>query len=425
MTYKEKLLNRAKKVLVGGVNSPIRALTRPEQLLAVKGKGPYIYDESLGKLVDYVLGYGPLILGHAHPEVKKAIIESIEHGWLYGATSPLEISLAEKILTHVYPGGKIRFVNSGTEATMLALRLARAYTGRNLIVKFDGCYHGAHDYLLVSAGSAAGHLGVPKSPGIPSEVSRLTLIAEYNDPGGLEEIFSKYGDQIAGVIVEPVIGNYGVISPSKGFLLKLRKLTEKYGTVLIFDEVITGFRLSLGGAQEYFGIRADLVTLGKIIGGGLPIGAVAGRREIMDLITPVGKVFNAGTFNGHPLAMAAGLATIRVLEKEGLGRAVDHARALEDIIRESLDSAGITYSVNRIGPMMQFYLGVENVEKPSDIPPQSKDLYTRIHEEMTRHGVLIAPSQLEALFTSIVHGDNEAELFHQAYSNAVRRVLKG
>ncbi len=425
MVEKEELLKRAKEVLVGGVNSPIRALTRPEQLLVAMGQGPYIYDESLGKLVDYVLGYGPLILGHAHPEVRKAIIEAVEYGWLYGATSPLEISLAEKILEHVYPGGKIRFVNSGTEATMLALRLARAYTGRDLIIKFDGCYHGAHDYLLVSAGSAAGHLGVPKSPGIPLEVSKLTLIAEYNDPGGLEDIFLEYGDRIAGVIVEPVIGNYGVIPPSKEFLFKLRKLTEKYGAVLIFDEVITGFRLSLGGAQEYFGVKADLVTLGKIIGGGLPIGAVAGRREIMDLITPVGKVFNAGTFNGHPLVMAAGLSTMDVLEKEGLGRAVKHARAIEDIIRDILDSAGVTYAVNRVESMLQFYLGVENVEKPSDIPSQSKDLYIRIHEEMTRHGVLIAPSQLEALFTSIVHGDNEAALFYQAYNNAVRRVLKG
>ena len=420
----EEILERAYRVLVGGVNSTVRAFTRPRPLVVVRGRGPYIYDAGLGRLLDYVLGYGPLILGHAHPEVAGAVGEVLRDGWLFGATTPLEVELAERIVSHVYPGGMARFVNSGTEATMLAIRLARAVTGRELILKFDGCYHGAHDYVLVGAGSAAAHIGVPKSPGIPACVAERTLVAEYNDLEGVERLFEERGDEIAAVIVEPVIGNMGVIPPARGFLEGLRRLTREHGALLIMDEVITGFRLSLGGAQEYYGVRADLVTLGKIIGGGFPVGAVVGPREIMENLTPRGRVFNAGTFNGHPASMAAGLATIRVLERSGaLVRAAEHARMVEEAVREVLDSLGAAYALNRVESMMQVFIGVDRVERPSQARMADARAYTRIHEELVRRGVLVAPSQYEAIFTSAVHGEEELDLFRRAFREAARTVL--
>ena len=422
---KDAVLERARRVLVGGVDSPVRRLYKPEPLLAVGGEGPYIYDARLGRLVDYVLGYGPLILGHRHPEVVRALVDVLSTGWLYGATTPLEVEHAERVVSHAYPGGMVRFVNSGTEATMLAVRLARAYTGREYIVKFDGSYHGAHDYVLVKAGSAASHLGVPSSPGVPRCVSQLTLVAPYNDAGAVERLFEERGGEIAAVIVEPVLGNYGVVAPEKGFLEALRRVTRKHGALLIFDEVITGFRLSLGGAREYYGVDPDLVTLGKVIGGGFPIGAVAGRREILSQLTPEGRVFNAGTFNGHPASMAAGLATVRVLEREGLRAAVEAARAVEDAVRETLDGLGVEYSLVRVESMLQFYIGVGEVRGPGDVARADKKAYEAIHEEMARRGVLIPPSQLEAIFTSIVHGEAEAEAFAAAFREAARRVLRG
>ncbi len=419
-------LERAKRVLVGGVNSTVRAFTRPRPLIVVRGEGAYLHDAEYGRLLDYVLGYGPLIHGHSHPEVRRRVQEALENGWLFGATTPLEVMLAEKILSYVYPGGKIRFVNSGTEATMLAIRLARAVTGREYIVKFDGCYHGAHDYVLVGAGSAAAHIGAPKSPGIPRCVAEKTLVARYNDLGSVEEVFSEAGESIAAVIVEPVIGNMGVIPPAKGFLEGLRRITRRHGALLIMDEVITGFRLAMGGAQEYYGVKADLVTLGKIIGGGFPVGAVAGPSEIMGNLTPEGKVFNAGTFNGHPASMAAGLATIELLERlGGPSRAAEHARAVEDAIRSVLDSRGVTYALNRVESMLQFFVGVEKVESPDDARRADKNLYLRLHESLLRRGVLVAPSQFEAVFSSTVHGPREAELFEDAFRAAVREVLGG
>ncbi len=424
MAGKAELLERASRVLAGGVNSPVRRLYKPP-IVAVGGEGPYIVDAELGRLVDHVLGYGPLILGHRHPEVAEAVAGVLEAGWLYGALTEAEVELAEKVLSHVYPGGKIRFVNTGTEATMLAVRLARAYTGRSMIVKFNGAYHGAHDYVLVAAGSAASHLGVPSSPGVPGECSRLTLVVDYNDVEGLERVFEEHGGEIAAVLVEPVLGNYGVVPPARGFLEAARRLTQRHGSLLVFDEVITGFRLSLGGAQEYYGVRADLVTLGKILGGGFPVGAVAGRSDIVGTLTPEGKVFNAGTFNGHPASMAAGLATLRVLEREGLAAAVEAARAVEDAVRGTLDSLGATYALNRVESMLQFYLGVEEAGSPRQVARADKKAYEAIHEEMARRGVLIPPSQLEAQFTSIVHGEREAEAYAEAFREAARRVLRG
>ena len=416
----ERILGEAARLMPGGVNSPVRSLYKPRPLLAVGGEGPYLLDAELGKLVDHVLGYGPLILGHRHPRVVEALSRLIGEGWLYGALTPLEVEHAGKVLGHVYPGGMIRFVNSGTEATMLALRLARAVTGRSMILKFQGAYHGAHDYVLVSAGSAASHLGVPSSPGVPGEAAKLTLVAEYNSLESVEDAFRRHGDDIAAVIVEPVLGNYGVIPPAKGFLEGLRRITREYGSLLVFDEVITGFRLSLGGAQAYYGVQADLITLGKVIGGGFPVGAVAGPRRIMENLTPSGRVFNAGTFNGHPASMAAGKVTLEVLEEQGLNAATRHARAVEDVLVDELGRVFEDYAVVRVESMLQFYVGVSSIESPRDVSRADRRVYTAIHEEMLKRGVLIPPSQLEAIFTSIVHGERELDAFQDALREALR-----
>lgn len=418
----EGLAERAERVLVGGVDSPVRALVKP-LLIAAGGRGPYLYTADGRELVDYVLGYGPLILGHAHPEVVEAVVDQVSRGWLYGATTEAEVELAEKIVGHVKPGGRVRFVNSGTEATMTAIRLARAYTGRDLIVKFEGCYHGAHDSVLVAAGSAAASLGIPKSPGVPPALARLTLVAPYNDIEAVERLFEERGGEIAAVIVEPVAGNYGVIPPRPGFLEGLRRLTRRYGALLIFDEVITGFRLSLGGAQEYYGVEADLVTLGKIIGGGFPVGAIVGPAEIMDNLTPKGRVFNAGTFNGHPVTMAAGLATLRVLEREGLSRASEAARILEEALREALDPLGVEYTVNRVESMTQVFPGVSEVWGPGDVARADAKAYQRLHRALLERGILIPPSMHETIFTSIVHGEEELDKTRRALREAAREAL--
>ncbi len=416
----EDYTRRAARVLVGGVDSTIRAYVKPRPLLPVRGEGAYIYDAEYGRVLDHVLGYGPLILGHRDERVLRAVEEAVEEGWLYGSTCRAEVELAEKITRYVYPGGRVRFVNSGTEATMLALRLARAYTGRDLVVKFDGCYHGAHDYLLVSPGSAAAHAGMPSSPGIPGCVSSMTLIADYNDLGSVEAILEENPDRVAAIIVEPVIGNMGVIPPRRGFLEGLRRLADRYGLLLVFDEVITGFRLDLRGAQGYYGVKADMVVLGKIIGGGFPVGAVVSSPEVMDNLTPVGKVFSAGTFNGHPVTMAAGLATIKILEEEGYKHLEEVSRMLEEAIREELDAAGFEYALNRVGSMQQFFLGVNSVWDAGDARRADRILYERIHEAMLKSRVFIPPSQYETIFTSTAHGEDEVELFRKALRRALR-----
>jgi len=421
----ESLVDRARRVLVGGVNSPARALTRPGPLVVESASGPYLNVDGMGRVVDYILGYGPLILGHSPEPVAEAVREQLGRGWLYAALAEAEVELAEAVARHVMPGGKVRFVNSGTEATMTAIRLARGYTGRDLILKFEGNYHGAHDSVLVSAGSAAASLGVPKSPGVPGSLARLTLVAPYNSVDAVEEVFEERGGDIAAVIVEPVAGNYGVIPPRRGFLEALRRLTSRHGALLIFDEVITGFRLALGGAQEYYGVRADLVTLGKIIGGGFPIGAVVGPRHIMAHLTPEGPVFNAGTFNGHPVSMVAGLATIRELERGALKRASEAARALEEAFRDALDPLGVDYTINRVESMMQVFPGVGEVSEPSHVSAADAKAYIRLHEALLRRRVLVTPSIHEAIFTSSAHAPEVVEETAEALRSAVREALSG
>ncbi|MGC9210314.1 MAG: glutamate-1-semialdehyde 2,1-aminomutase [Acidilobus sp.] len=411
----QQLYEEAVSVLVGGVNSPVRASVRPYPFFVRAARGPYLYTEDGERLVDYVLGYGPLILGHHNEYVAKRVIEQVEKGWLYGAPTRAEVELAKKIVSHVMPGGKVRFVNSGTEATMTAIRLARGFTGRSKILKFDGCYHGAHDAVLVQAGSAASEFGVPNSAGVPREVASLTLVARYNDVDSAERAARQAGNDLAAIIVEPVIGNMGVIPPEKEFLRSLRELADRYGALLIFDEVITGFRLSLGGAQEYYGVRADIVTLGKIIGGGFPVGAVVSRREVMDSLSPLGPVFNAGTFNGHPVTMAAGLSTIEVLEStDALARA---SRAASEVSK-TLEMAGLT--VNRVESMFQGFFKQGPVRNADDARLADRERYARLHEALRRKGVFIPPSQFESWFTSAAHDEEALTETVNAVESALR-----
>jgi len=421
-----RLYVEARSVFPGGVNSPVRAAVKPHPFYAARGEGAYLYTVDGVRLVDLVLGYGPLILGHRHPAVEEALRSAIERGWLYGVPAEAEVELGKAVLRHVKPGGMIRFVNSGTEATMTAIRLARGYTGRRLILKFEGNYHGSHDAVLVAAGSAAGHYGVPTSAGVPGEVARLTLVAPYNDLGAVEEAFRRSGGDIAAVIVEPVAANMGVVRPAKGFLEGLRRVTREYGALLILDEVVTGFRLGLGGAQQRYGVEADLVTLGKIIGGGLPIGAVAGRREIMEHLAPSGRVFNAGTFNAHPLTMAAGLATIRVLEStDALQAAERAAEALEEALRDALQDSGLEGVVVREASMLQYYTLPEEPRSLGDVKRSDSSLYQLFHLEALRRGAFVAPSHLEAIFTSAAHRGEPlgeaVEALYEALREAVRR----
>jgi len=417
----ESLWKEALELFPGGVNSPVRAAVKPFPFYVERGEGAFLYTVDGQRLIDYVLGYGPLILGHANEHVKKKIIEQIEKGWLYGTPSKSEIELAKKIRAHVPSAEKIRFVNSGTEATMLAIRLARGFTKKEKILKFDGNYHGAHDYGLVSAGSAASEYNVAISMGIPNSILNTVVICKYNDLDCVEKKL-KNAD-IAGVIVEPVMGNMGVILPEKDFLKGLRELTRTYNTVLIFDEVITGFRLGLSGAQGYFGVTPDLTTLGKIIGGGLPIGAVAGKRDIMDNLTPAGKVFNAGTFNANPLTMSAGVATIEVLETTNAYDIANKAmKELVEGISEIFSSKGYKFTINHIQSMAQFFLGVDKVKNADDARLANKDLYVKIHERLLKYGVFIPPSQFETIFTSAAHTTEIVNLTLEALRKVVSEL---
>ncbi|ARM75988.1 glutamate-1-semialdehyde 2,1-aminomutase [Acidianus manzaensis] len=397
----ENIWKDALKYFAGGVNSPVRAAVKPSPFYSLSGKGAYIYTEDNKRYIDYVLGYGPLILGHENEYVKNKVIEQIEKGWIFGTPSKSEVELAKKITSHMNSVEKIRFVNSGTEATMNAIRLARGFTKREKILKFNGNYHGAHDYALIDAGSAATEFGVPDSEGIPKEVLNTVVICEYNDLNCVEKKLKT--EEIAGVIVEPVMGNMGVVPPNENFLKGLRELTRTYNSLLIFDEVITGFRLSLAGAQGYYGVSADITTLGKIIGGGFPIGAIGGKREIIDMFTPSGKVFNAGTFNANPVSMTAGLATIEVLERENV---IEKTVSVAKSIAEELDNIPVPHVINRVQNMFQIFFGVSKVTNATEAKKANKDQYIKFHINMLNNGVFIPPSQYESIFTSLAHYDD-------------------
>ncbi len=399
---------RAKRVIPGGVNSPVRAFKSVgrEPVFIERGEGARLWDIDGNSYIDYVGSWGPLILGHAHPEVVEAIKKTAERGSSFGAPTELETELAEEVL-QAYPSmDMIRMVNSGTEATMSALRLARGVTGRTKIVKFEGCYHGHSDSLLIKAGSGALTFGVPNSPGVPASTAATTISASFNDLAGLQQIFSQDGADIAAVILEPVAGNMGVVLPEPGFLEGLRQLTGQYGTLLIFDEVMTGFRVSYGGAQARFGIDPDLTCLGKVIGGGLPVGAYGGKRKFMEQISPSGPVYQAGTLSGNPLAMAAGLATLKCLQRPGTYEALERktlrlAQGLQGIAKE----LGRPAWVNAIGAMFSVFLTNEPVRDFAGACTSDTELFAKYFRGMLERGIYLAPSQFEAAFMSTAISD--------------------
>jgi glutamate-1-semialdehyde 2,1-aminomutase len=408
-----ELQKRAELLMPGGVNSPVRGFRSVggEPPFIVRGEGSRMYDVDGNPYIDYVGSWGPLILGHAAPEVVEAVIAAARTGTSFGASTPSEIDLAEAVIAAFPSMEKIRFVSSGTEATMSAIRLARAFTRRKYIVKFEGCYHGHADALLVKAGSGVATLGIPGSAGVLDELAQFTLALPYNDVAAVEQAFQKFAGQIACVIVEPVVGNMGCVPPKRGYLEALREITRLDGTVLIFDEVMTGFRLALGGAQQRFNIKPDLTTLGKIIGGGLPVGAYGGPSEIMDLIAPLGPVYQAGTLSGNPLAMAAGLAMLRFLtdHPDVYPRMEQLSGKLVDGILSAAKQAGVDMTANRVGSMFTWFFGAEPVADWTSAAKADTKKFGRFHNAMLHAGVWLPPSQFEAAFLSAAHSEQDVE----------------
>jgi glutamate-1-semialdehyde 2,1-aminomutase len=401
-----RLFSQACHVIPGGVNSPVRACKSVgcDPLFVAKAQGCLITDVDGNEFIDFVGSWGPMILGHSHPEVVQAICEAAPQGTSFGAPSPLEVELAELVCDSVPSIAKVRFVSSGTEATMSAIRLARGYTGRKIIVKFDGCYHGHADSFLVKAGSGVITLGIPGSPGVPEDIVKNTLSIPYNNIEILEQTLRDSSLDIACVIIEPVAGNMGVIVPELEFLHKLRQLTTELGIVLIFDEVITGFRLALGGAQERFGILPDLTCLGKIIGGGLPVGAYGGRKEIMDIVAPDGPVYQAGTLSGNPLAMAAGLAMLQIVRRPGFYEELERkSQYFAENLAAIAAQVAVPTVLNRIGSMMTCFFTATPVTDFSSAMQANTQYYAEYFRSMLAQGIWLAPSQFEAAFISAAH----------------------
>lgn len=406
----DKLFEKATRLIPGGVNSPVRACRSVNRtpVFINRAQGCKLYDADGNSYIDYIGSWGPMILGHRHPAVVTAIEEALAKGTSYGAPTELEIELAEIIVSAVPSVEMVRMVNSGTEATMSAIRLARGATERDTIIKFDGCYHGHADSLLVEAGSGVATLNIPGSPGVPESFIGHTLSLPYNDISMFENVMQQKGSSIACVIVEPVAGNMGLVPPVEGFLQVLREQTEKHGTILIFDEVMTGFRVAFGGAQSLYGIAPDLTCFGKIIGGGLPVGAYGGRRDLMAHVAPQGSVYQAGTLSGNPLAMAAGIATLRELNQEGIYASLDDkSESLCSGLNRAAESAGIPVSINRIGSMVGLFFREGNVHDFSTAKQSDLKLFSRYYAKMLVNGIYLAPSQFEALFVSLAH-DSEA-----------------
>ncbi|AUZ31631.1 glutamate-1-semialdehyde 2,1-aminomutase [Bacillus licheniformis] len=416
----------AQRVMPGGVNSPVRAFksVNMDPIFMERGKGSKIYDIDGNEYIDYVLSWGPLILGHSNEKVVKEIQKAAEHGTSFGAPTELETELAELVIDRVPSIEIVRMVSSGTEATMSALRLARGYTGRNKIVKFEGCYHGHGDCLLIKAGSGVATLGLPDSPGVPESIAKNTITVPYNDLESMKLVFQEFGDDIAGVIVEPVAGNMGVVPPVKGFLEGLRELTETHGALLIFDEVMTGFRVDYNCAQGYFGVTPDLTCLGKVIGGGLPVGAYGGKAEIMEKIAPSGPIYQAGTLSGNPLAMTAGLETLKQLTPESYREFSRKADRLEKGISEAAEKNGIPCTFNRAGSMIGFFFTNGPVINYDTAKQSDLGLFAEYYKGMADEGVFLPPSQFEGLFLSTAHTDDDIEHTIKAAERVFERISR-
>jgi glutamate-1-semialdehyde 2,1-aminomutase len=422
----KKLFLEAQKHLVGGVNSPVRAFkgVGGTPIFFARGKGPYLIDVDGNRYLDLVGSWGPLILGHADTSVLNLVRRVLKKGFSFGAPSPLETELAIRV-KKAYPSiDKVRFVSSGTEAVLSALRLVRAATGKKRIIKFDGCYHGHGDSLLVAAGSGAATLGLPDSPGVPEEIASLTLSLPYNDLTAVKEVFSKFND-IAGVIVEPIAGNMGLVPPKPGFLEGLRELTGRHQSLLIFDEVMTGFRVALGGAQELYGIRPDLTTLGKIIGGGMPVGAYGGKAELMSQVAPEGPVYQAGTLSGNPIAMAAGIATLKKLsDGKVYGQLEESVSFVEEGIKRALERTGVKAVFQRVGSMATLFFCDHPIENYAQAKDSDQKKYARFFWAMAQRGVYIPPSQFEAMFFSVALTKDQLKKIVKSIEESLREVDK-
>jgi glutamate-1-semialdehyde 2,1-aminomutase len=407
-TKSKDLFARAKRTIPGGVNSPVRAgkSVGIDPPFIARAEGCRLWDVDGKEYIDYVSSWGPMILGHGRREVLNALREALELGTSYGAPTRLEVEMAEIIVDMVPSIERVRMVNSGTEATMSAVRLARGYTGREKIIKFDGCYHGHGDSLLVAAGSGLATLGIPGSPGVPEDLAKHTLSLPFNDLRAVEQAFDAFGKDTAALIVEPVPGNMGVIIPEKGFLEGLRDITRRNGSLLIFDEVITGFRLSQGGAQQLYDVMPDLTTLGKIIGGGLPVGAFGGKKEILSRLAPEGDIYQAGTLSGNPLAMTAGLATLRILREGDIYRTLEQrSQQLFSGLESAAKKAGIPVVVNRLGSMGSLFFSKSPVTDFASAKKSDSELFKRFYARMLEHGIYLAPSPFESTFVSLAHNE--------------------
>ncbi|MDQ0270002.1 glutamate-1-semialdehyde 2,1-aminomutase [Cytobacillus purgationiresistens] len=414
----------AVKLMPGGVNSPVRAFKSVDMdpIFMERGKGSKIYDIDGNEYIDYVLSWGPLILGHTNDRVVEAIKKVAESGTSFGAPTLMENELAKLVIERVPSIEIVRMVSSGTEATMSALRLARGYTGRNKILKFEGCYHGHGDSLLIKAGSGVATLGLPDSPGVPEGIAKNTITVPYNDLESVKYAFEQYSDDIAGIIVEPVAGNMGVVPPLEGFLEGLREMTTEYGALLIFDEVMTGFRVGYNCAQGYFGVTPDITCLGKVIGGGLPVGAYGGKAEIMERIAPSGPIYQAGTLSGNPLAMAAGYETLSQLTPESYEEFIKKADKLELGLRTAAEKYQIPHTINRAGSMIGIFFTNEDVTNYEKAKTSNLDFFASYYREMANQGVFLPPSQYEGLFLSTAHSDEDIEKTIQAADKAFSKL---
>ncbi|MHB0765401.1 glutamate-1-semialdehyde 2,1-aminomutase [Stutzerimonas sp. NM35] len=422
MSRSEILFASAQTHIPGGVNSPVRAFRSVggTPLFLKHAEGAYVTDEDGKRYVDYVGSWGPMILGHSHPEVLDAVRRQLQHGLSYGAPTAMETEMAELVCSMVPSMDMVRMVSSGTEATMSAIRLARGYTGRDSIIKFEGCYHGHSDSLLVKAGSGALTQGVPSSAGVPAAFAQHTLTLPFNDLPAVEEMLANVGKEVACIIVEPVAGNMNCVPPAPGFLEGLREQCDKHGVVLIFDEVMTGFRVALGGAQAHFGVTPDLTTFGKIIGGGMPVGCFGGKRAIMECIAPLGPVYQAGTLSGNPLAMAAGLTTLKLISRPGFhAELTDYTSRMLQGLQDRADAAGIPFVTTQVGGMFGLYFsGADDIVTFDDVMQSDAERFKQFFHAMLDGGVYLAPSAFEAGFTSIAHGDRELQLTLDAAERA-------